>query len=111
MSRNIYSSTRTLHNPGKSAIASLVLMLGACASPEPAPPLEDIVDQALPETTEIAESFGEVPSWEDVIAGGAVKDGWLTTFEDKKLLEIVDEALNNNRDLAVVSANLDVAAG
>jgi NodT family efflux transporter outer membrane factor (OMF) lipoprotein len=69
------------------------------------------VDQTLPETTEIAESFTEVPSWEDVIAGGAVKDGWLATFEDDKLLQIVDEALKNNRDLAVVSANLGVAAG
>jgi NodT family efflux transporter outer membrane factor (OMF) lipoprotein len=69
------------------------------------------MDQALPETTEIAESFTEVPSWEDVIAEGAVKDGWLATFEDEKLLEIVDEALKNNRDLAVVAANLGVAAG
>ncbi len=112
MTINISSSSRLLHSHARLILAAgLVLIISACATPEPAPPLEDIVEQALPETTEIAESFGEVPSWEDVIAGGAVKDGWLVTFEDQKLLEIVDEVLKNNRDLAVVAANLGVAAG
>jgi NodT family efflux transporter outer membrane factor (OMF) lipoprotein len=69
------------------------------------------VEQALPETTEIAADFTEVPSWEEVVARGRVKDGWLATFTDAELLEIVDEALRNNRDLAVLAANLGVAAG
>ena len=107
---NKFSNIRYLLSQARLVLAGMVLIITACATPEPAPPLEDIVDQTLPETTEIAESFTEVPSWEDVIAGGAVKDGWLATFEDDKLLQIVDEALKNNRDLAVVSANLGVAA-
>ena len=111
MKYNNFSSIRFLLSHTRLVLAGMALIITACATPEPAPPLEEVMDQALPETTEIAESFTEVPSWEDVIAEGAVKDGWLATFEDEKLLEIVDEALKNNRDLAVVSANLGVAAG
>jgi len=71
----------------------LALALGACAKPQPGPTTEEVVEQALPESTEIAESFTEVPSWSDVIAEGAVKDGWLKTFGDPELERIVDEAL------------------
>jgi len=83
----------------------LVLLVTACATPAPPPPQEDIVEEALPETTEVAVTWGEV------IAEGAVKDGWITTFNDPKLIEIVDEALLNNRDIAVAAANVDIASG
>ena len=86
------------------------LLLAACASPAPPPTREEVVEQALPETTEIAQSFGPVASWDEVIAAGAVKDGWLQTFGDPELEKIVDEALRNNRELAVASANLEAAA-
>jgi len=92
-------------------VVGLALIISACATPEPPPPHEEIVEQALPETTEIAADFTEVPSWEEVVARGQVKDGWLATFNDAELLKIVDEALRNNRDLAVLAANLGVAAG
>ena len=88
----------------------LAILLAACAKPQPGPTTEEVVEKALPETTEIAETFTEVPSWADVIADGAVKDGWLRTFGDADLERIVEEALQNNRDLAVASANLDAAA-
>jgi len=88
----------------------LALLISACASPKPSPTVEEVVEQALPETTEIAQSFTQVPSWSDVIAAGAVKDGWLKTFGDAELEKIVTEALQNNRELAVASANLDAAA-
>ena len=88
----------------------LAMALGACAKPQPAPTTEEVVEQALPETTEIAETFTEVPSWSDVIAEGTVKDGWLKTFADPELERIVAEALQNNRELAIASANLDAAA-
>lgn len=88
----------------------LAMALGACAKPQPSPTTEEVVEQALPETTEIAETFTEVPSWSDVIAEGAVKDGWLKTFADPELERIVAEALQNNRELAIASANLDAAA-
>lgn len=88
----------------------LAILLTACAKPQPSPTTEEVVEQALPETTEIAETFTKVPSWADVIAQGAVKDGWLKSFGDADLERIVEEALRNNRDLAVASANLDAAA-
>ena len=88
----------------------LAMALGACAKPQPSPTTEEVVEQALPETTEIAETFTEVPSWSDVIAEGAVKDGWLKTFADPELERIVAEALQNNRELAIAGANLDAAA-
>jgi multidrug efflux system outer membrane protein len=90
---------------------SLILIVSSCATPKPAPTTEAIVEEALPETTEIAESFGKVPSWSETIAQGTVKDGWLKTFEDPGLEKIVAEALENNRELAVAMANLDAAAG
>ncbi len=111
MNNNNFSNIRILLFHAKPVLAGLVLIITACATPEPAPPLEEVIEQALPETTEIASSFGEVPSWADVVGQGAAKDGWLATFDDDKLLEIVDEVLQNNRDLAVVAANLGVAAG
>ena len=89
---------------------ALVILMSACASPQPSPTTEEVVETALPETTEIAQSFTEVPSWSDIIAEGAVKDGWLKTFGDDELEKIVTEALQNNRELAVASANLDAAA-
>jgi NodT family efflux transporter outer membrane factor (OMF) lipoprotein len=91
-------------------IAGLALSLAACATPEPAPPTEEIVEQALPETTEIAEQYGATATWGETIEKGAARDGWLKTFGDPALEKIVAEALANNRDLAVARANLDAAA-
>lgn len=91
--------------PGTLIIACLVLTLAGCATPKSSPTTDQVVAKALPQTTEIA------ASWADVVDQGAIKDGWLATFGDDKLLQIVDEALQNNRDLAVAKANLDVAAG
>ena len=87
-----------------------VLVLSACAKPQPSPTVETVVEEALPETTQIAESFTPVASWSDIIAEGSVKDGWLKTFGDEELEKIVAEALANNRELAVAAANLDAAA-
>ncbi len=89
----------------------LPLVVCACAKPAPNPSVEQVVEQALPETTEIAPTFTAVPSWSEVIARGTVKDGWLRTFGDDELEKIVAEALQNNRELAVARSNLDIAAG
>ena len=108
--RNTFSNTQLLLPRSKLALSGLVLIISACASSSPAPELDEVVEQALPETTEIASGFGEVPSWADVVAQGAAKDGWLATFGDDELEKIVVEALQNNRELAVARANLDVAS-
>jgi hypothetical protein len=59
--RKIFSNTQMLLPRRKLILAGLVLIISACASPAPAPELDEVVEQALPETTEIASSFGEVP--------------------------------------------------
>ena len=96
----------------KPRLIALILstMLAACASPKESPQTAEVVEQALPETTEIAESYGPTATWSEVVAEGAAADGWLKTFNDPELEKIVDEALQNNRQLAAASANLDAAA-
>lgn len=88
----------------------LALLISACATSKPSPTVEEVVEQALPKTTEIAETFTPVPSWSEIVARGAVKDGWLEAFGDAELEKIVAEALQNNRQLATAAANLDAAA-
>ncbi len=82
-------------------------LLAGCggAPPKPGPAQTDIVEEALPQTTDVA------ASWSTAVDQGAVADGWLTSFNDDKLVAIVEEALSNNRGLAAAAANLDVAAG
>ena len=47
---------------------AVAILIAACAKPQPSPTVEEVVEQALLETTEIAEAFAEVPSWSDIIA-------------------------------------------
>ena len=90
----------------------MTLLAGACASLVPPPTAKEAIDQALVESSEIAPAFArEVPSWDEVVARGTVRDTWLKTFGDTRLEAIVNEALKNNRDLAAARANLDTAAG
>lgn len=88
----------------------MALGLAACATTAPEPTTEQVVAEALPETTEIASAFTAGPGWDEVVARGAAEDGWLKSFGDPELERIVDEALQNNRDLAAATANLDAAA-
>jgi multidrug efflux system outer membrane protein len=108
--RIVLSGIQLLLAREKLLFAGLTVFLSACATPSPGPSREDVVEEALPESTEIVESFDKVPSWEDISTRGSTKDGWLATFGDDKLEKIVEEALQNNRDLAAASANLRVAA-
>ncbi|MBL4826841.1 MAG: efflux transporter outer membrane subunit [Spongiibacteraceae bacterium] len=87
------------------SVIGFALLLTACAAPAPSPTQEEVVEQALPETTDIA------LEWSRIVSEGSVKGGWLATFKDDKLEQIVTEVLQNNRGLAAASANLDIAAG
>ena len=71
-------------------ILCCVVLAGGCATPlqEP-PPQEEILEDALPETTEIRAEWA-APA-DDT---GNVDDGWLTTFEDPQLEALVAEALD-----------------
>ncbi len=82
---------------------SLMLMIGGCGT-KPTPRDADLTAGALPHPVTADQQFaagGET---------GAVADGWLKTFADPELEKLVAEALVNNRDLAVLSAQLDQAA-
>jgi NodT family efflux transporter outer membrane factor (OMF) lipoprotein len=81
-------------------------VLPACKSAAPPPTTTEIVAEALPETTEIPGEFKAA----DFVDTGAVDDGWLETFNDPQLEELVDEALRNNLDLRIAAAQVDSAA-
>ncbi len=49
--------------------------------------------------------------YSDTLSTGKVDDGWLKTFNDPYLEEIVEEALKNNPSLAASAANVDAVAG
>jgi hypothetical protein len=64
-------------------------LLSSCATPlqEP-PPQEEVLEDALPETTEIRAEWA-APADD----AGQVDDGWLATFGDPQLEALVAEAL------------------
>ena len=56
---------------------SSALLVASCAIQEP-PETQQVLDEALPETTVSPEAFGG----EEVVDSGAVDDGWIQTFGD-----------------------------
>jgi len=100
----ILGDTNMLQKALRSCAIALVLFLVGCAVPLKGPSHEEIVKQALPETVNIAQV------WHKEGAKGEVENGWLATFEDEQLAELVDEALQNNPELLVATSNLQSAA-
>ncbi len=89
--------------PAALAAASL---LAACAV-KPPPPPEDLIEEALPETTVIQPDYEGAAN----AAAGKVVDGWLATFGDPELEAVVAEAIRNNLNLRAAVAKVDAAAG
>jgi NodT family efflux transporter outer membrane factor (OMF) lipoprotein len=83
----------------------ITLLLSACATAPP-PTTEEIVGEALPETTEIPDEFAA-----EVVDSGEVDDGWIQSFDDPQLEALVAEALANNLNLRGAAAQVDRAAG
>ncbi len=81
------------------------LILSSCAITEP-PETQQVLDEALPETTVNPETFGG----EEAVDSGEVDDGWIQTFGDPQLVALVDEAIRNNRDLELAAAQVDASA-
>ncbi|NCF15117.1 MAG: efflux transporter outer membrane subunit [Gammaproteobacteria bacterium] len=87
-------------------LALCILVAGGCATKlQEAPPQEEVLEEALPETTEIR------PEWaapaEDT---GQVDDAWLATFNDPQLDSLVAEALDlQNPNLRILAAQVDRA--
>jgi outer membrane protein TolC len=84
---------------------AIVLPLG-CKSAAPPPPREEVVREALPETTEIPDEFKAAKD----VDTGQVDDGWIRGFGDPQLEALVDEALHNNLNLRIAAAQVDSAA-
>ncbi len=77
-------------------------LLGLVACARSTPPADELTKGALPDKP--PETFASQAE------GGAVKDGWLASFEEPVLVALVTEALEKNRDLAAARARLDQAA-
>jgi NodT family efflux transporter outer membrane factor (OMF) lipoprotein len=83
-----------------------VIVMPGCKSAAPPPTTEEVVAEALPETTEIPAEFKAA----EFVDTGEVDDGWITTFSDPELEKLVDEAMQNNLNLRIAATQIDVAA-
>jgi NodT family efflux transporter outer membrane factor (OMF) lipoprotein len=83
-----------------------VVLLGGCAvSLKEPPPPEDVVQDALPETTAIRAEWA-APSDD----AGEVDDDWIASFNDEQLSALVAEAINTqNPRMRILSSNVDRA--
>ncbi len=88
------------------ALAASVILVSACAVKQPVP-LEDTARDALPQTTEIPLNYQKAAK----MALGDVESGWLTTFNDPRLENLVAEAIDHNLNLQAAVARVDAAAG
>lgn len=82
------------------------VLVSGCATKLQAPPSqEQVLEDALPETTEI------LPAWAAPAADtGQVDDDWLATFNDPQLDALVAEALNvQNPNLRILATQVDRA--
>jgi NodT family efflux transporter outer membrane factor (OMF) lipoprotein len=82
---------------------TVLILLGGCATRQ-SPETEEIAGQALPANTEVASQFNSADD------AGEVDDGWIYTFGDPQLEGLVDEAIRNNPNLVLASAQVDSAA-
>jgi NodT family efflux transporter outer membrane factor (OMF) lipoprotein len=89
-----------------AAEITLCVLIASCATKlEEAPPQEQVLEEALPETTEIRPEWA-APADDD----GQIDDNWLATFNDPHLDALVAEALDEqNPNLRIFAAQLDRA--
>ena len=91
----------------KATVLALCLVIAGCATKlqEP-PPQEELLEVALPETTEVRVEWAAPPG-----DTGHVEDGWLASFNDPQLEALVAEALNEkNPNLRLLAAQVDRAS-
>jgi outer membrane protein, multidrug efflux system len=97
------SVRRTCRQVGRSLAAALCLVAMAGCIKLLAPPTaedlrEELVHAAIP------------PAWAGSAAAGEVADGWLGTFNDTQLEDLVAEAVAYNADLRAAAARVQQAA-
>ncbi len=92
----------TVPSPLRAAAAAFVLAVAGGCAVLPEPTATEVQAQAL----------GKVvvpPNWSAQASAAQVEDGWLRSFDDAELSRLVYEALENNPDLWVASARLEMA--
>ncbi len=93
-----------MHRPFSLIVISLIVV-GCASKLQEAPESSEILDDALPDTTEVRAEWA-APS-DDT---GQVDNGWLATFHDAQLDALVDEALNlQNPNMRILSSQVDRA--
>jgi len=80
---------------------TVTVFVASCAVQSP-PETPEIVKEALPESTEIPPEFQAA-----VTDTGEVDDEWIASFNDPLLTAMVEEALQNNRNLLAAAAQVD----
>ncbi len=94
-----------MHKLAGVGVGFCVLIAGCATKLEQAPSQEQVLEQALPETTQIRLEWA-APA-DDT---GQVDDEWLASFNDPQLDALVVEALNEqNPNLRLLAAQLDRA--
>jgi len=83
-----------------------VIMLAGCIKLAKPPDTDELSKTVLPDGTPPPAQWtgGDTPA-------GAVEAGWLATFADPELDELVKEAILHNADLQVAAARVEQAAG
>jgi NodT family efflux transporter outer membrane factor (OMF) lipoprotein len=93
---------------GKAALAVVLtiplLLLSACAVKKPPAPSQ-VIKNSLPTTTTIPDNWTSLDT-----SSAPVETGWLKSFNDPQMEDIVAEALKNNLDLQVAATRIVVAA-
>ena len=93
----------TIETCRRLVVCLMLLVMAGCALNQP-PPQEEIVSAALP-TVEVPAEW----SAEDLDVG-LVDSAWIETFGDSKLVELVNEAMENSPDLRISASRVDRAA-
>ncbi len=85
--------------------ASFILLTGCATELEKAPEQQEILSEALPETTSIRAAWA-APTGDT----GAVDDGWIKSFNDPQLEALVAEGLDIQKpNMRLLSAQVDRA--
>jgi multidrug efflux system outer membrane protein len=95
----------TVRNLAATSCAICLLTTGCATKLQEAPEQEEVLQDALPETTEIRVEWA-APAGDT----GAVEDGWLASFNDPQLDALVAEALDTqNPNMRILASQVDRA--
>ena len=86
------------------AVAAIAICAGGCVVNQ-APGMTAVVEEALSKSTEIQ------ANWQAAgVDIGEIDDAWIASFDDPSLTALVNEALQNNRNLQAAGAQVERSA-